>query len=381
MTTTPKAVVVDDDDDDHASESVFTFSELFAGIGGFRLGLESISVSGKCVFANEIDPYAASIYRRNFDGGDDDDTSSTSYNLLEADILDLCAEKDMPADIDILTAGFPCQPFSSRGKQRGLDDERGQLYREIVRVLRASRPKSFIFENVSGLVSMGRGGGGRFQGNGREKARGDAGSVFQFMLHAFEDCGYSVTWNICNSKHFVAQQRERVFIVGVRNDLSFEHTFSWDWYDQMVQGGGSEVDTAISTVVRDIMEPPDSLDVIKCQLSSNQWTKLQGLHSDIDYARIDIDAKAPTLISSYRRSGKTSKFIFCERDGMNRNIPRFLTPRECCRIQGFPEDYDIPTIGEDGTARFYAGIGNAVVPQIVANIGRELVRCLRSQIS
>lgn len=117
----------------------FTFSELFAGVGGFRLGLEAIG--GRCVFANEMDPYASSIYRRNF-------IDSDGTTLIEADILDLCAVRDIPADIDILTGGFPCQPFSSRGYQpRGLEDERGQLYREIVRVLRASHPKSFILEN------------------------------------------------------------------------------------------------------------------------------------------------------------------------------------------------------------------------------------------
>ena len=317
-------------------DSTFTFSELFAGIGGFRLGL--VSSGGKCVFANEKDPYASSIYRRNFDTTSDD-------HFIEADILDVCAKNDIPADIDILTAGFPCQPFSARGKQMGLSDERGQLYREIVRVLHGSHPKSFIFENVAGLVNMGTGGGGRFRGRGQRKARGEAGSVFQIMLRAFEDCGYDVTWNICNSRHYVAQQRERVFIVGVRKDLvgkQEKKKFSWDWYDQMLDNGG--LDDAIPLIVRDIMEPPDSPDVLECELSPKRWTKLQEIHSEryngIMNAHIDIDAKAPTLISSYRRSGNyTSKFIFEERDGTKREIPRLLTPRECCRLQGFPEEY------------------------------------------
>jgi len=354
-------------------DSTFTFSELFAGIGGFRLGLDA--AGGRCVFANEKDPYASSIYRRNFD-------TSTDNHFIEADILDVCAKNDIPADTDILTAGFPCQPFSTRGKQRGFSDERGQLYREIVRVLRGSHPKSFIFENVAGLVSLGTGGGGRFRGHGLGKGRGEAGSVFQIMLRAFEDCGYDVTWNICNSRHYVAQQRERVFIVGVRKDLVGKQKFSWDWYDQMLHNGGSD---SIPLRVCDIMEPPDSPAVLESELSPQRWTKLQEIHSErgngIINAHIDIDAKAPTLISSYRRSGNiTSKFIFRERDGTKREIPRFLTPRECCRIQGFPEEYVVPSIGVDGdieTAHFYSGIGNAVVPPVVASIGKELIACLR----
>ncbi|KAL7542557.1 hypothetical protein ACHAXR_011886 [Thalassiosira sp. AJA248-18] len=348
----------------------FSFSELFAGIGGFRLGLEAIG--GKCVFANEIDPCAASIYRHNF---------ATSDCLIEADILDIHAEADIPADTDILTAGFPCQPFSSRGKQRGFSDERGQLYRELVRVLKSSHPKSFIFENVAGLVTMGTGAGGRFPGRGN---RNDAGPVFQLILRAFEDCGYNVTWNICNSRHYVAQQRERVFIVGVRKDLVRKHKYSWDWYDQMLQGGSDAY--GISKVVRDIMEPPDSLAVTENELTPDQWAKLQEIHTKwyggIDNAYINIDAKAPTLISSYRRSGSySSRFIFNERDRTKREIPRYLTPRECCRLMGFPEDYNVPSIGRDGivaTAHFYSGIGNAVVPPVVASIGKELVDYLHS---
>lgn len=366
----------------------FTFSELFAGIGGFRLGLESIG--GRCVFANEIDPYAASIYRRNFEfdfaaASTSDEKKKKCPPLLEADILDVCAQNDIPSDTDILTAGFPCQPFSTRGEQRGLNDEKGQLYREMVRVLRASHPKSFIFENVSGLVGMGSV-GGRFGGHGLRKEERDVGSVFQIMLRAFEDCEYDVTWNICNSRHYVAQQRERVFIVGVRKDLACEYDYRWDWYDEMLRGESYDADAVSTTVVvRDIMEHPDSPAVHESVLKEKQWAKVQEVHSKwngIEYARMDLDAKAPTLISSYRRSGNhTSKYIFQERDGTEREVPRFLTPRECCRIQGFPEDYDVPSVGINGdvlTAHFYLGIGNAVVPQVVAGVGKEVLRCLRS---
>jgi hypothetical protein len=182
-------------DYDNGSKS-FTFGELFAGIGGFRLGLEAIG--GKCIFANEMNPYAASIYRHHFETPSKTTTaqSSSDYycSLVEADILDIYTH-EIPKDMDILTGGFPCQPFSSRGTQGGFDDERGQLYREIVRVLKGSSPKSFILENVVGLIGMG-------EEVGRQKECGEVvGSVFATILKAFEECGYDVSWKVVNSRH------------------------------------------------------------------------------------------------------------------------------------------------------------------------------------
>jgi site-specific DNA-cytosine methylase len=203
------------------------------------------------------------------------------------------------------------------------------------------------------------------------------------MLDAFEGCGYKVTWNLCNSRHYVAQQRERVFIVGLRTDLKHP-AFSWDWYDKILQGASKA--EAAALVVRSIMEPPDSSAVVENAITPSQWAKLQEMHLNreggIQHARLDIDAKAPTLIASYRSvNNHTSKFIFNERDGTRREIPRFVTPREAARIQGFPENFYAPSAGGDGevgVAHFYSGIGNAVVPQVVAAIGKELVRCLSS---
>ena len=99
--------------------------------------------------------------------------------------------------MDILTGGFPCQPFSSRGTQGGFDDERGQLYREIVRVLKGSSPKSFILENVVGLISMGE----EVRRQKKECGEEVVGSVFATILKAFEECGYDVSWKVVNSRH------------------------------------------------------------------------------------------------------------------------------------------------------------------------------------
>lgn len=228
----------------------FTFAEVFAGIGGFRLGLEPLG--GVCSLACEVDPMACATYRLNFarDGA-----------LLEADLTGLPAD-ELPA-FDLLAAGFPCQTFSVRGEQRGVEstptDWRGQpalstrdpptprspsprplppparpawrggasstplhpssaclldpspaggLYLELVRLLAACRPKAFLFENVPGLVTLG--GGGRSAAVSGKPTTFRAGSVLRGMVAAFEGCGYVVSWRVLNSRHWRPQQHSAV---------------------------------------------------------------------------------------------------------------------------------------------------------------------------
>lgn len=159
------------------------FIELFAGIGGFRLGLEK---AGKfeCVYANEFDKYAAQIYEKNF--GEKPDTR---------DIREVSSE-EIP-DHELLTAGFPCQSFSVAGKRGGFADTRGTLFFEIARILRDKRPNYFLLENVKGLLSH------------------ESGKTFQTIIGVLTDIGYDLQWEVLNSKGFgVPQNRERVFIIG-----------------------------------------------------------------------------------------------------------------------------------------------------------------------
>mmetsp|Transcript_56476 Transcript_56476/g.76989 ORF Transcript_56476/g.76989 Transcript_56476/m.76989 type:complete len:224 (-) Transcript_56476:117-788(-) len=205
------------------------------------------------------------------------------------------------------------------------------------------------------------------------------------MVAAFESAGYDVGFRIVNGRFWVPQNRERVYIVGTRSDLGCDEV-QWDWYDAVEDAGDDD------KTVRSILEPAGSPAVAECELSSNQWAKTQGVHAGngFERARIDIDGKAPTLISSYRNIGsKTTKFIFEEADGTRRNggsadasvlLPRFLTPRECCRLMGFPEHFPVPSVEVDGDAsvsHFYQAIGNAVIPPVVTSIGTELIGCLQ----
>ena len=347
--------------------SAFVFVELFAGIGGFRLGLEAIG--GVCGLANELSPYACKQYDSYFSPG----------HMVHGDVLDLDLSAFPP--YTMLTAGFPCQPFSNRGLQRGLDDEKsGQMYLELARILTETHPPCFLFENVIQLLLLG--GGSRSARRKGEIGTFTAGSVMERICTSFASCGYHVEWTVINSRHFVAQNRERVYIVGIRNDIPKEPLVGWK---QRVHPT-----TSSTTILRDVLEPDDSPAVVASELTESQWSKVQSIYKSknedaLVHACMRLDAKAPTLISQYHRVGSLStKFVCHELDGSVRNgtagrrRPRFLTPRECCRLMGFPEDFSAHCIDD---AHLYQGIGNAVTPPVVAAIGRELLQCVGGYIT
>lgn len=177
----------------------FKFIDLFSGIGGFRIPLEKLG--GKCVGYSEIDPEAQKVYRQNFIG---------YVNSDEMDLGDIRNIQEIPENLDLIVGGVPCQPWSIAGKLKGFDDPRGQLWFDVMRLLAKYQPKSFIFENVRGLASP--------------KNR----QSFDYLLQQFEAIDYSVRWKIINSYDFgVPQSRERVFIVGIRNDLENAQAYSF----------------------------------------------------------------------------------------------------------------------------------------------------------
>lgn len=171
------------------------FIDLFAGLGGMRIGLEqactSIGLKSQCVFTSEIKPYAIQAYRDNFPN-----------ERIHGDISEIDAS-DIP-DFDMLLAGFPCQPFSSAGNRAGFMDTRGTLFFEIERILDAKRPHAFLLENVEGLVK-----------HDLEKKQDKIGRTLRTILSRLEELGYYVTWGVLDGKDFgVPQSRKRVYIVG-----------------------------------------------------------------------------------------------------------------------------------------------------------------------
>ena len=351
--------------------SSFTFAEIFAGIGGFRLGLEL--AGGTCLYASEIDSASNLTYLENF-------SSSETSSLCIGDITDTYSSS-LPT-CDILTAGFPCQSFSIRGEQRGLIDLRGQLYLELVRVLHGSKPKAFIFENVENLVYMGE------RDDKGYPNPASIGITFASILQDFESAGYEVTWNIINASLFLPQNRKRVYIVGFRNDLGVDAKKQFDWnldVDSVQSPRGKT--TGLHSTVRDILVSDDSEDIKHCELSKHQHSILK---SDSFKSRVypngapdageenwvvQLDRKAPTLVSSYRCfSSISTKFLFHKKNGVTREVPRFFTHLECLRLMGFPDDFKIPKSLAYNS--FYKLIGNAVCPPIILSIGRKVLSVL-----
>lgn len=175
--------------------SKFTYIELFAGIGGFRQALDPLG--GECVFASEIDKFATRSYKALYDGAPE----------LHGDITQI-DEKDIP-NHDVLVGGFPCQAFSVAGKRLGFDDTRGTLFFEIARIMREKKPKIALMENVKGLVSH------------------DKGRTLNTIVTTLNDIGYTVDFEVLNSKYFgVPQNRERIFIIAIRDDLVATESWS-----------------------------------------------------------------------------------------------------------------------------------------------------------
>ncbi|EOD33922.1 hypothetical protein EMIHUDRAFT_111465 [Emiliania huxleyi CCMP1516] len=289
----------------------FTFAEVFAGIGGFRLGLEPLG--GVCSLACEVDPMACATYRLNFarDGA-----------LLEADLTGLPAD-ELPA-FDLLAAGFPCQTFSVRGEQRGVEstptDWRGGLYLEL----------AFLFENVPGLVTLG--GGGRSAAVSGKPTTFRAGSVLRGMVAAFEG---------------LPQYRERLFLAGVRRDCEAR---PMDWSGLCYEGGQPRGTCLGRVSDASPAHASDAAELTEAQLSV-VMAQLEARGECLADRAIPTEGKAPTLISLYQKTGGFST-----------------------KLMGFPESYSIPPRKQGaGYSGFYRQIGNAVCPPVVAAVGERLL--------
>lgn len=337
------------------------FVELFAGIGGFRLGLEDLG--GRCALAVELDPGARMCYAANF--GDEE---------CATDVLALDAA-DIPIH-DILTAGFPCQPYAQCNMDNllrtgslqaglGLREARGVLALEVVRILRVSQPRALLLENVPNLLEF------------------NGGADFRELMDALSNAGYTVQARVLDAMAFgVPQQRRRLYFVGFRNDIHEAAFATFKWPDVNVS----------APRLLQILEPREDIPA-SCYLPQKTWSTMLAGSPDIwkqsgcggRVAR--LDGYARTLCSSYRTAGgHFSEFIpttSLEDDasaveGPPQAPPRFLTQRECCRLMGFPDTYSIDIANRHyrRSDRFYHYIGNAVVPHVIRAIGANMLGAL-----
>lgn len=319
--------------------------DLFAGVGGFRLGFENTK-RFETVFSSEIDKIAAKVYEQNF--GDNPLNDITTHDL------------DTIPDHDVLVGGFPCQPFSQIGMRNGIDDERGTLINNIIDILLIKSPPMFVLENVPGIKTD------------------KYGNTFDNIIKALIHCGYNVTHTVLNSVNFgVPQHRNRVFIFGVRKELR-------------------QLDMLMNAVMNlsNTMKPINDISLIleadadlQYFFTEDQWEtqrksfkarkggfvsqyKILNKHSSYSptiltgepdhpfiNTKSDIDGPAPTMYSSYE---------------IVKDRVRRLTVRECARLQGFPDTFKI---AETKTAAYHH-FGNAVNVKVVEAIAEKVAGIL-----
>lgn len=314
----------------------FSFIDLFAGIGGMRLAFEA--AGGKCVYSNEWDKYCQQTYFANF--GEQPEGDITKVD-----------EFSIP-DHDILVAGFPCQPFSiagvskkkSLGKATGFEDKtQGTLFFDVCRILRAKRPKAFMLENVKNLKSH------------------DKGNTFRVITEALEELNYQIFYKVLDGQGFVPQHRERILIVG----------FDRERYGCLIDFEFDITPKTPSPVLKDILEKKvDS----KYTLSDNLWTYLQDYSekhkaagNGFGYGLASPNGVSRTLSARYYKDG--SEILIPQR---NKN-PRKLTPRECARLQGYPDSFIIPV----SDTQAYKQFGNSVVVPLMTNVARLVVEKMK----
>lgn len=274
------------------------FYDLFSGIGGFRLGLERCGFT--CIGSCEIDKYAREVYKKNF--GD----YPTERDIREVDVSRL-------PDFDILTAGFPCQSFSYAGLEKGFNDDRGNLFFEIVKVVKEKKPNIILLENVAGLLSN------------------DRGRTFLRILYEMDAIGYDLQWQVIDGKHFVPQHRERVFIIGTLREKPFRKIFP--------------------------LPMPNR--------PNKEETKYKMIFTA--HTKGNIKKRVQEREYTWTLDTSSSKQLLILEDDQ---IIRRFTPLECERLMGFPDDW---TKGQKDVQR-YKMLGNSVIPQIIEMLGNELIK-------
>lgn len=312
-------------------EGKFKFIDLFAGIGGFRLAFHNLG--GKCVFTSEWNKYAQITYHANFGEVPFGDITKIEVNEIP--------------EHDILVAGFPCQPFSiagvskknSLGRAHGFEDEtQGTLFFDIKRIIETKRPKAFLLENVKNLISH------------------DKGNTFKIIQKTLRDLRYNIHFKVLDGKHFVPQHRERIIIVGFDQDrYKSEEEFKFPEMPQAVHA------------VEDILEPRPNP---KYKLSDKLWNYLQDYAAKhkangngFGFGLVNLEGISRTLSARYYKDGSE---VLIPQEGEN---PRRLTPRECARLQGFPDNFIIPV----SDTQAYKQFGNSVVTPLMQAVGKEII--------
>ena len=304
-------------------QSKFRFIDLFAGIGGMRIGFES--VGGRCVFTSEWDKFAQKTYEANFG-----EIPSGDITQVDASAI---------PKFDILLAGFPCQPFSTIGKRQGFEHPtQGTLFYDVVRILAHHRPKAFLLENVSGLQNH------------------DGGRTLDLIKESLTELGYQFDYKVINAARFgVPQQRERIYIVGRRSKIAGKTNFDWPMGSNRIVGIGKFIKTGVTD--HSISKHLQQVYIYKKDDGRPQI--------------VDKDSNFPikTLVASYHKIQRlTGTFVKDGETGL-----RLLTADECKAAMGFPKKFIIPV----SRTQMYRQMGNSVAVPVIKALATWMVEDLK----
>lgn len=318
---------------------MYSVASFFAGVGGIDLGFE-LTKQARTIYANEIDPYPIQTFEANFP--------------IKVDQRDICDVKasEVP-NIDIILGGFPCQAFSIAGYRKGFEDEkgRGTLFFEILRIIKAKKPKAILLENVKNLVSH------------------DNGNTFRVILEALKDAGYHVRYSVLNAMEYgnIPQNRERIYIVGFKSKKVFEKfTFPEP----------IPLKKTIHDVI-DFINPVDEKYLYtKGKYKGDIYDKLVAAMDDSNavyqwrrkYVRKNMSGVVPTLTANQGEGGHNVCLV------KTRQGIRKMTPKECFNTQGFPESFVLPNIAD---GRLYKQAGNSVCVSVVKRIAEQILVAMK----
>lgn len=326
----------------------YTVGSLFSGIGGICLGFKQAGFD--VAWANELDKSACKTYRHNL-----------KHKLLEADIHSISEPKKELGNVDIITSGFPCQAFSIAGYQKGFNDPRGNLFFETARFINSIKPKAYLLENVKNLVSH------------------DKKKTFEVIKNTLtKELGYSFIPFVLNSKDYgnIPQNRDRIYIVGFRDEFNKSED-----EDSCSKNFKIPEPIKLTKTIHDILSSekqdekfyykethkyyPKLIEEMKNRDTLYQWRRV--------YVRENKSNLCPTLTANMGTGGHNVPLILD-----NYGI-RKLTPEECLKFQGFPDDFIFPKLM--APSHCYKQAGNSVVVPVIKRIAESMVNALNVKYS